>query len=127
MSATDRAQTTRHVLVIDDDPGVRFVLGEMVRRLGFASLLAGNGREGLDLQRAHAASIDCTLVDVTMAEWDGAETRARIRAEFPRAAVLLMSGRVDGRGNAGDFLCKPFTLRELERALSEASSVAAGE
>jgi CheY-like chemotaxis protein len=120
MPAADLPPTPRHVLVIDDDPGVRLVLGAMVRQLGFVPLLAGSGLEGLALLRAHATSVGCTLIDLTMPEWNGTETRARILAEFPRVPVLLMSGlgERDVAGDVEELLLKPFTTRELETALA---------
>ncbi len=114
-----------HVLVIDDDPGVRFVLGAMVRRLGFSPLLAANGPEGLELLREHATQVACTLVDLTMPDWNGLETRERIRAELPGAPVLLMTGHAEDApgATAGELLRKPFTSQELGAALAKGAAL----
>jgi CheY-like chemotaxis protein len=118
MQQADSSPAPRHILVIDDDPAVRAVIGSMVQRFGFTPLLAEDGIEGLELLRRHATSVDCTLVDVTLPKWSGAETRERIRHEFPRAPVILISGHADMAPAGGGTLLKPFTWRELQSAVA---------
>ena len=55
----------------------------MLERLGFEVLLAGDGREGLDVFRAHQGEIVCVLLDLTMPEMDGEETLAALRGIDP--------------------------------------------
>jgi adenylate cyclase len=71
------SEQTARVLVIDDDPSVREVLCRTIGDLGWASVEASNGREGLDRFREQGA--DLVLLDVMMPEMDGFEFLARFR------------------------------------------------
>ncbi len=114
------------VLVVDDDDNVRPVTQMMLERLGFQVLLACDGREGLDVFRAHRGEIVCVLLDLTMPEMDGEETLAALRELDPRVRVILSSGynqlevvqRFAGRGLAG-FVQKPYRLADLRATLDK--------
>ena len=120
----------RTVLVVDDEDDVRAVTQHMLERLGCRVLAAADGREGIDLFRAHAGVIDAALVDLTLPRLGGEEIARRLRGIRPDTRVILMSGYDDAHctgepadhGTAG-FLRKPFTVGDLgamiDRALHE--------
>ncbi len=80
------------VLVIDDEPDIRVIAGRMVQRYGFSVLTAEDGRAGIEILQAHADSIVCVLLDMTMPHLDGPETFRLIRQISPKLPVMLMSG-----------------------------------
>jgi signal transduction histidine kinase/CheY-like chemotaxis protein len=118
-----RSQGT--VLVVDDDPDVRELIGEMLDRIGFAVLTAQEGSEGLEMFRKHHHDIDVVLLDLTMPGISGEEALRRIRRIQPDQLVVLMSGYskefATSRFEApvGGFLQKPFTHDSLAEALRE--------
>ena len=57
------------ILVVDDDPDVRDVLTETLKRLGYEARAAENGRAGLEAFRKDAFSVVVTYM--RMPEMDG--------------------------------------------------------
>ncbi len=109
------------ILVIDDDPTVRSILGRMLRRAGYETLSAADGLTGRQLLQAHGA--DVAIVDVFMPGHGGLSTITALRRDWPelkiisisgadRAGPLHMAARATALG-ADDFLKKPFEAREL--------------
>jgi EAL domain-containing protein (putative c-di-GMP-specific phosphodiesterase class I)/CheY-like chemotaxis protein len=115
------AETNRPlVLVADDDPAIRSLLTRALRREGFDSVVAANGREAIEQIASH--DIDVVLLDVHMPGMDGIETLIEIRADDRSRTlpIILITGtdgesdRVRGlESGADDFLAKPFALKEL--------------
>ncbi|MEA2271276.1 MAG: two-component system, OmpR family, response regulator MprA [Solirubrobacteraceae bacterium] len=110
------------VMVVDDEPGVRSALERALRIEGYEIVLAGDGREALDLLAGR--SPDAVVLDVAMPEVDGLEVCRRLRAAGDRTPVLMLTARdaVDDRvegldAGADDYLVKPFALRELKARL----------
>jgi DNA-binding NtrC family response regulator len=108
-------RTTGTALVIDDDPGVRDLVEDVLRRTGMKVLTACDGYEGAKLFGLHADSIRLVLLDRTMPSMSGAETFEAIRELRPNAKIILVSGYPQERLNAelGDrgfagFIQKPF-------------------
>src|SRR5262249_18285229 len=114
----------RTVLLVDDEDDVRAVTAHMLERLGCSVLLARDGREGVEMFRAHASAIDAVILDLTMPRLSGERAFREIRDIRPDARVILMSGyneetartRLSEMGLAG-FLRKPFSVRELRSAV----------
>src|SRR5438445_4290745 len=110
----------RTVLLVDDEVDVRTVTAHMLERLGCSVLLAGDGREGVEVYRAHARTIDAVILDLTLPRLSGERAFREIRDIRPDARVILMSGyseetvtqRLNGVGIAG-FLRKPFSVTDL--------------
>ena len=109
------------VLVVDDDPAIRDLLGTALEDDGYRVERAANGREALetaDRHRPHAV-----ILDATMPVMDGWEFLARWQARpaEQRAPVLVVSAlatsNVALRRGAQGFLSKPFDLDTLETAL----------
>jgi DNA-binding NarL/FixJ family response regulator len=83
--------TAIRVLIADDHPIVRAGLGLM---LGYSRDMetvaeAGTGREAVDLYRLHRP--DVALMDLRMPEMDGVEAITAIRADYPRARIVLLT------------------------------------
>jgi len=110
------------ILVVDDEPMVRGVLGKVLREMGFDVIYACDGGQGWNLFRAHAATISLVILDVTMPVMDGTELFDRIVRMKPDTRVVMMSGyatadihdRFRGARPSG-FLKKPFRAEELQR------------
>lgn len=115
-----------HVLVVDDQEGIRQVLQETCRVLGYEVMTAGSGVEALDLVQKHDFQI--ALVDMKMPGWDGFSTTERLLATGKHLNIIAMSGLCGGDGELQDLMTrfpikavmkKPFDLRELKVILEE--------
>jgi CheY-like chemotaxis protein len=88
-------------LIIDDEPGVRAALGRTLERAGFEVRFAADGAAGLQSYRSDPA--DLVITDIIMPQANGVETIKAIRAEFPGARILAISGG----GNFGPITWQP--------------------
>ena len=109
---------TRHVLVIEDDEGIRQGIIDALQFEGYATDEAGDGNLGLEL--ALGSHCDLVLLDVVLPGIDGLEILRRIRREQPTLPVILLTARgeetdrVRGlRLGADDYVVKPFSVKEL--------------
>jgi signal transduction histidine kinase/CheY-like chemotaxis protein len=73
------ARTDRRVLVVDDDDASRYVMRELVRRLGLATEEVADGAEGA--RKAMAAPPSAMLLDLVMKGLNGAEVLRLLRAD----------------------------------------------
>ncbi len=112
------------VLVVDDEPSIRSTVAQMLTHMGMESVLAADGREGLEVFRADPGRFVLVLLDLTMPHMDGAETFAGMRSLRGDVPVVLMSGfneqealvRFAGKGLAS-FIQKPFSSDSLRTAI----------
>ncbi len=111
------------VLVVDDEPEVRQLLGEFLSGRGYDVLLAASGMQALDA--LDAQRFDLVLLDVAMPEMDGVEALKRIVMIDPPVPVIMVTANADisltskllAMG-AVDYIPKPFDLDYLEQAVS---------
>ena len=108
------------ILVVDDEPMIRKLVGRGLTAVGCNVVYAADGEEALT--RLGEALPDVVISDVTMPRMDGFELLRRVRSQAATKAVpvILLTGRGDtedlvaGLGlGADDYLVKPFALREL--------------
>lgn len=106
------------VLVVDDDTALRMAVSRALRLEGYDVVVAVDGSEALETQRASPA--DLVVLDVSMPGVDGLETCRRLRARKDDVPVLMLTAldavgdRVAGLdAGADDYLVKPFELGEL--------------
>ena len=109
------------VLIVDDDPMVRFLAGEALRTRGFRLVETDNGEEALRLMQELGP--DLILLDVMMPGIDGFTTCSRLRV-LPKGQhipVLMMTGLEDAASiqhayqvGATDFITKPINFGLLE-------------
>jgi len=79
-----------HVLIIDDEAGVRDSLRMVLEYEGYQVVEAASGQEGLE--RARAASPDLIFLDVKMPRMDGLEVLRRLGEAGVTAPVIVISG-----------------------------------
>ena len=110
--------TGRRVLVVDDNPGVRSLVGHLLSASGFRGRSAVDGAWALE--EIGAEPPELVVLDVMLPGLDGYEATRRIkaRADAPFLPVVLVTaGTVDReRGlevGADDFLSKPIDRVEL--------------
>jgi two-component system nitrogen regulation response regulator NtrX len=109
-----------HILVIDDEPGIRETLCAVLEDEGYLAEAAADGAAGL--ARLAESPFDCVLLDVWMPGLDGMEVLNRIqeRPEAERPAVVMISGHATietavraTKMGAFDFLEKPLTIEKV--------------
>jgi DNA-binding NtrC family response regulator len=114
------------VLVVDDEPLIRWAVTEMLGDLGYRAVEAGDAR-GAIAALSESAPFEIMLLDVRLPDADGLTLFNRIRTLAPSARVILMTAdatrELTDRAIAlGAFavVSKPFELTELADLVSRA-------
>jgi two-component system, NtrC family, nitrogen regulation response regulator NtrX len=79
------------VLIVDDEPNIRRMLGALLREEGYATTEAGDGKEAV--QRMAEVDADVVLLDLMLPGVTGLELLDTIHAAWPLAPIIMMSGR----------------------------------
>ena len=105
------------ILIVEDEKNIARFLELELRHEQFETLIAYDGRTGLEL--AISKHIDCVLLDVMLPELNGIEVCRRIR-KVSDVPILLLTARdavmdrVAGLdAGADDYIVKPFAIEEL--------------
>lgn len=103
------------VLVVDDEPNIREVVVQYLRREGFDTLSAADGDEAIE----KAPDADLVVLDLMLPKQDGLEVCRRIRAMRDVPVIMLTAkgeetDKLIGLGvGADDYIVKPFSPREV--------------
>lgn len=109
---------TRHVLIVEDNPGIGQLVRMQVEDLGFRATLMDRGDTGL--ARYREGGVDLVILDLMLPGLDGLAVCREIRAGADYVPVLMLTAkgteldRVLGlEMGADDYLTKPFSVAEL--------------
>lgn len=113
------------VLLVDDEEGIRTVLGVAIEDAGYKVMTAENGTRALEiLEKIH---IPLIVTDIKMPGMDGLELLQHIKKNWPDSEVIMITGHGDMgsaieslRLGAGDFITKPLHENALEISLERA-------
>ncbi|MCE9579748.1 MAG: PAS domain S-box protein [Deltaproteobacteria bacterium] len=104
------------ILLVEDEPALRTIMGTALRRHGYAVLEASDGEDALRVAAAHAEPIAMLVTDVVMPRMNGRELAERLVPLRPAMRVLYVSGyTADALGHQGvleagiAYLQKPVT------------------
>ncbi|MCP4667469.1 MAG: response regulator, partial [Deltaproteobacteria bacterium] len=115
-----------NILLVDDEGGIRNVLGISLADKGYEVATAENGREALQLFKEKKPPI--VLTDIKMPGMDGIELLQKIKAMRSDTEVIMITGHGDMelaiqslKFDATDFISKPINDDVLEIALKRAN------
>ena len=103
------------ILIVDDEPNIRRMVGALLSAEGYEVREAANGRQAI--AKAAEEEPDAVMMDLMMpGELDGMAALAKLRVDHPELAVIMMSGRAGlsdavtaTKLGAVNFLEKPLT------------------
>ena len=105
------------ILVVDDEPSIREVVGLYLEEMGFDPTVVGDGHAALELIRTDPP--DLLILDVMLPGVDGYEITRQVRANSA-IPIILLTARADEIDRvlglelgADDYVVKPFSPREL--------------
>ncbi|MBS1230331.1 MAG: DNA-binding response regulator [Proteobacteria bacterium] len=113
-------QRLAHILVVDDDRGIRELVGDYLQQNSFRVSTAADGRQ-MNTVLAAKSPVDLIVLDLMLPGEDGLSIFRRLRSDIrPPIPVLMLTARSDDVDRiiglelgADDYLTKPFVPREL--------------
>jgi two-component system, NtrC family, nitrogen regulation response regulator NtrX len=103
------------ILIIDDEPGIRTVLRDVLEDDGYTVIAAEDGIQGL--AELAAKAVDLVFLDVWLPNMGGIDVLKRIKELYPDLEVIMISGHANislavqaAKMGAFDFLEKPLSL-----------------
>jgi two-component system cell cycle sensor histidine kinase/response regulator CckA len=121
MEAPGNTRRKPCILVAEDEPGLRRLVAETLKRDGFEVIEAENGVVALSFARKHRGTIDLLITDVEMPALDGFDLQEKFQQERPETKLLVISGALPRSVRGVDFplLRKPFLPSELSSKVQE--------
>jgi len=137
-SASELPTGSQTILVVEDEPGVRNLIAQVLTKRGFKVLECGDPKEALSVFDGERDEIDMLLTDVVMPYLSGPALAHLLTARKPELPVLFMSGHTDNKEalekileKGIQFLPKPFTsdglLRKVRDTLACTSAAAVAQ
>ncbi len=115
----------RRVLVVDDEPNIRWTMSEFLRREGYEAAAAADYDDALNVHDGGAFS--AAVVDIILPHRGGVELLEELQRRDPALPVIMMTGEPNiarlpeiVRAGAYDFLTKPVTKEMLLKAVARA-------
>ena len=111
-------QTSKRLLIVDDDKQIRELLAFDIAQSGYIVDTAIDGQEGL--KKALENNYDLILLDVMMPKMNGYDVCKNIRIAHPNLPILMLTakGSIEDKTEgfdcgADDYLIKPFDIQEV--------------
>lgn len=119
-------RTIGKILVVEDDAAMNAILGDFLKKQGYAVTTATSATKALKILGASppGKQPDLVLSDIKLGAISGIELTKRIRSEHPTVPVILFSifDHLEKEAvavGAKRFIKKPFPLESLARILTE--------
>jgi len=116
---------TEKILIVDDEEGMRRLLGRLLGREGYDTLTVPSAAEAL--RQVRGDTYDLVITDMKMPEMDGLQLLAEIKAYDPSLPVIAITayGTVENavqalRAGAYDYITKPFESDEIRLTVAKA-------
>ena len=113
------------ILIIDDDPGMRSTLSDILEQAGYNIVDFGSGGQALDWVTTN--QFDVAIVDMILPDMSGMEILKQLQLINPESAVVMMTGYASVETaiealneGAYAYLTKPFNVVELKIVIKRA-------
>ena len=119
-AATSAPERGKHVLIVDDSPSVRRVVGNMLKQNQWEVQMARDGVEALEMISYETPA--AVLLDIEMPRMDGYELIATIRSQeqYRTLPLIVLTSRAASKHQqravqlgANDYVVKPYQDEEL--------------
>lgn len=114
----------KHILIVDDQLGIRMLLKEVFSQEGYEVSLAANGMETLEI--ASKESLDGVLLDMKIPGMDGIKILSLLKEKYPDLPVMMMTayGELNLVNEARElgaslYFTKPFDIFEVRDAVNK--------
>ena len=118
-------QKQTQILVLDDEPSIRWVMDRTLSQAGYIPRLAVDAPEARQLLKNH--SIRLAFVDINLPGQDGLSFTREILKKYPSLLTIVMTGEstmyttVEAmKSGVFDYLPKPFNIEEIEELVRRA-------
>ncbi len=118
------------ILIVEDEPKLASLLSDYLQQAGFAASTLGNGLEVVP--RVRAEGPDLILLDLMLPGRDGLDICKEIRT-FSDVPIIMVTARIEEIDRllglelgADDYICKPFSPREVVARVKAVLRRAAG-
>jgi DNA-binding response OmpR family regulator len=115
----------QHILVIEDDYDLLFMIKKLLEINGYKVLTAITGKEARKKFRKYARQLKSVILDLSLPDQDGKHICREFRKNHPELSIIITTGSEDQRQKSeleaigiNGYLRKPFDLRELLRFIS---------
>jgi DNA-binding NtrC family response regulator len=126
MVKNDMSRRRELILVVDNDPYVKDVTGEILERYGHRVVTAGSRGEALAFCEQRGKELSLVLLDVVAMGQDASGVIQRFLESNPAVKIIVTSVYSNGLGSsdllrwgASAFLKKPYGISELLRAVEQ--------
>lgn len=115
---SDRRRSKGTILIIDDEADVLWFISKMCQPLGYETLTASSGMEGLKYVQECGEKIDLVLLDLRMPGMGGIEVLKSIRKHQPDIPVIVLTAVHDKQAECETlgieaYVKKPYSLEDL--------------
>lgn len=117
------------ILVIDDEPGIRSTVKDILEDEGYRVHTAEDGPAGLDILKRE--KIDAVILDVWLPRMGGIDVLKAVKDAWPSVEVIVVSGHASiemavsaVKLGAFDFIEKPLSIDRLATAVRNALAIA---
>ena len=117
----------RTILVADDEPNLRLVLGAILKRDGHRVVTASDGAEAWEVLAGGDPPCHTVITDLRMPGMDGMELLKRMQQDLPEIPVIMVTahGSVDNavaavKLGAFDYIEKPFEKEQIRQVIAKA-------
>ncbi len=108
------------IAVVDDEKNIRLSLQTALQKEGFTVLTFADGAKALEAYKSQTAKPDLFILDIMMPVMDGLTLLQALRQNSCTTPIMFLTSRDEEFDRvlglelgADDYLCKPFSLREL--------------
>ena len=120
---TELEELSYRILLVDDDPLVLMMTGDMLRELGHEPITIASANKVLEFLQANGPP-DLAILDYAMPEMTGAALAERLRDAYPALPLVLATGYSDRAKMNIDLprLSKPYTVAELAQQIASVAA-----
>lgn len=117
-----------HLLVLDDEKSIRWVLEKTLSQSGYQVHLASDASEAHELLKKHPVRL--ALVDINLPDQDGLSFTKNVAEKYPNLMTIVMTGQgtmfntIEAmKAGAFEFVTKPFDILQIEELVCQALKI----